>query len=58
MPFDSLDAPSEWMPPGRGGGEPDRPLSPRDKIVAVGLASCLAVITLANCKLLLDSWHG
>lgn len=58
MPFDSLDAPPEWMPPGNGGAEPERPLSSRDKVVAAGLAFCLVVITLANCKLLLSSWHG
>lgn len=56
MPFDSLQVPPEW-PPHRP-ASPERPLSRRDKTVAVVIAALLAVMTLAHCRMLLDFWHG
>ena len=55
MPFDSLHAPPEWMPPRP---EPERPWSIRDRAFAIGIGTVLAVITLANCRMLLGVWHG
>ena len=55
MPFDSLHVPPDWMPQPP---EPERPLSIRDRVVALALGLVLAVITLANCRMLLGAWHG
>lgn len=57
MPFDGINTQPEWGQPG-GADEPERPLSARDRIVAIGIAVVLFVITLANCKILLGYWHG
>ncbi|NPD67532.1 hypothetical protein HN018_18835 [Lichenicola cladoniae] len=57
MPFDGINTQPERRQP-RGAGEPERPLSVRDRIVAAAIAAVLLVITLANCKLLLGYWHG
>ena len=57
MPFDSLHAPPEWQSPRRH-EEPDRPLTRRDWVVIVLMASVLAVITLFNCRMLVGYWHG
>ena len=57
MPFDSLRVPPERDPPRRH-EEPERPLTARDRIVFVAVAVLLAVITLANCRMLLGYWHG
>ncbi len=57
MPFDSLHAPPERDPPRRH-EEPGRPLTLRDRIVFVSIALVLALITLANCRMLLDYWRA
>ena len=56
MPFDSLRVPPERDPPRRH-EEPERPLAPRDRIVFAVVAVMLALITLANCRMLLGFWH-
>ena len=56
MPFDSLRVPPERDPPRRH-EEPERPLTGRDRIVFVAVAVLLALITLANCRMLLGYWH-
>lgn len=57
MPFDSLHAPPEWVPPRRD-AERDRPLSRTDRLVAAILGAALFVITVANCKVVLGLWHA
>ncbi len=57
MPFDSLRAPPERDPPRRH-EEPERALRARDRIVFVVVAVLLALVALANCRLLLVYWHG
>ena len=57
MPFDSLRVPPEGDPPRRH-DEPERSLTLRDRIVLVSVAVLLALITLANCRMLLDYWQG
>ncbi len=57
MPFDSLHAPPERDPPRRH-EEPGRSLTLRDRIVFVSVALVLALITLANCRMLLDYWRA
>ncbi len=57
MPFDSLRAPPERDPPRRH-EEPGRSLTVRDRIVFVCVAVVLALITLANCRMLLEYWHA
>ena len=57
MPFDGVSQfPSRVPPAGRNG--PERPLRARDWLVGVLLAAVLALITLANCRLLAGYWHG
>lgn len=57
MPFDGVSQfPPRVPPAGRKGSE--RPLRARDWLVAVLIALVVAVITLVNCRLLLDYWHG
>lgn len=57
MPFDSLRAPPERDPPRRH-EEPSRSSTMRDRIVFVFVAVVLALITLANCRMLLDYWRA
>ena len=57
MPFDGINTRPDWRQP-KGADEPERPLSARDRIVAVAIAAVLFVITLANCKVLLGYWYG
>ena len=57
MPFDSLHAPPERDPPRRH-EEPGRSLTLRGRIVFVFVALLLALITLANCRMLLDYWRA
>lgn len=57
MPFDGINTQPDWRQPRRA-AEPERPLSLRDRIVAVAIGAVLLVITLANCKLLLGYWYG
>lgn len=56
MPFDGINTQPKRRQP-RGAGEPERPLSAQDRMVAVAIAAVLLVITVANCKLL-GYWHG
>jgi len=56
MPFDGINTQPDWRQP--KSTEPEPPLSVRDLIVAAAIAVVLFVITLANCKILLDYWHG
>ncbi len=56
MAFDSLRMPPERDPPRRH-EEPERALRPRDRVVFVVVAVLLALVTLANCRLLLGYWH-
>ena len=56
MPFDSLRVPPERDPPRRH-EEPERALRARDRIVFAVVAVLLALVTLANCRLLLGYWH-
>ncbi len=58
MPFDGLRIPLERDPPRRHGEQPERPPTVRDRIVFISAAMLLAMITLANCRLLLGYWHG
>ena len=50
-------APPEWRKSGAG-PDPDRRLSSKEKFVAIVLAAMLAVITLANCKMLMAFIFG